>query len=139
MIKTARRTSSRNTTVRQLTIQLTHQKFGDFCPTDTWAPQVNLYQLRDSIVVCVDLAGVDPEQMEVSIEPGRLTVSGYRAAPEPLLEEGEPLRIVTMEIDHGRYCRSIALPANVDVRRADSEYKAGLLWVRLPVKRGRSG
>ena len=134
MIKTARRPSSRTTTVRQMTIQLTNQKFGDFCPTDTWAPQVNLYQLRDRIVVCVDLAGVDPSQMDVAIETGRLTISGYRTAPEPMLHEGEPLKIVTMEIDHGRFCRSIALPANVDVRRAESEYKTGLLWVRLPLK-----
>ncbi|MEZ6189908.1 MAG: Hsp20/alpha crystallin family protein [Phycisphaerales bacterium] len=33
--------------------------------------------------ICVDLAGIDRDKIDVRIEPGRLTVSGVRHAPEP--------------------------------------------------------
>jgi len=135
MIKTARRESASITSarVRQWSFQVTPQKYG-FCPVETWAPLVNLYQLDDRIEVCVDLSGVDPKKIDVEIEPGRLTVTGERNTPEPAREAGESMRIVVMEIDHGQFCRSIPLPDQVDIRRAESEYKAGLLWVRLPLR-----
>ena len=135
MIKTARRESSIVTTarVRQWSFQATPQKFG-FCPVESWAPSVNLYQLEDRIEVCVDLSGVDPKKIDVQIEPGRLIVSGERNTPEPPREAGESIRIVAMEIDHGQFCRVIALPEHVEIRKADSEYKSGLLWVRLPLR-----
>ena len=135
MMKTARRdqpaiSSSR---LRQWSFQVVPQKFG-FCPVDSWTPLVNLYQLDDRIEVCVDLAGVDPKKIDVQIEPGRLIISGERGTPEPPREDGETIRIVAMEIDHGQFCRTVALPDVVDIRRAESEYKSGLLWVRLPLR-----
>ncbi len=136
MIKTARRepsTTHPEKTGRQWVLQSITRKFG-FCPVDTWTPSVNLYQLEGRVEVCFDLAGVDPKSIDVQIEQGRLTVTGSRATPEPAREAGEPIRIVAMEIDHGQFCRVIALPEQVDIRKADSEYKAGLLWVRIPLK-----
>jgi HSP20 family protein len=105
-----------------------------FCPVDTWTPSVNLYQLADRIEVCIELAGVDPKQIDVRLEPGRLIVMGHRPTPEPQREAGAGMTIIAMEIDHGQFCRTIALPENVDIRRADSEYRGGMLWVRLPLK-----
>ena len=136
MIKTARRESSVTNPEkagRQWVLQSITRKFG-FCPVDTWTPSVNLYQLEGRVEVCFDLAGVDPKSIDVQIEQGRLTVSGNRLTPEPVRQADEPIRIVAMEIDHGQFCRVIALPEQVDIRKADSEYKAGLLWVRIPLK-----
>lgn len=136
MIKTARRdpsVSNPEKAGRQWVLQSITRKFG-FCPVDTWTPSVNLYQLEGRVEVCFDLAGVDPKTIDVQIEQGRLTVTGNRATPEPVREVDEPIRIVAMEIDHGQFCRVIALPEQVDIRKADSEYKAGLLWVRIPLK-----
>jgi HSP20 family protein len=135
MIDTSKReiTTAPAAKLRQWTLSAVTQKFG-FCPVDTWTPLVNLYQLEDRIEVCIDLAGVDPKRIDVRLEPGRLIVMGQRETPEPAREQGEGMRIIAMEIDHGQFCRTIALPENVDIRRADSEYKAGLLWVRLPLR-----
>lgn len=44
------------------------------------------------------------------------------------------MRILTMEIDHGSFRRVIKLPERVDLARIESEYKNGLLWVRLPLR-----
>ncbi len=48
--------------------------------------------------------------------------------------EGQPMRIVTMEIDYGPFSRSIAIPDNVDLRKVSSEYREGILWVTLPLR-----
>ena len=111
-----------------------HQKFSDFCPVDTWSPAVNLYQLPGRIEVCVDLAGLAPGEIQVALEPGRLTISGDRPTPEPPRQADEPMKLIAMEIDHGQFRRVIALPESVDIRRVETRFEIGLLWIRLPVK-----
>lgn len=135
MIKTARRepSSAAVEKLRQWSLQSVTRKYG-YCPVETWAPAVNLYQLEDRVEVCIDLAGVDAKAIDVQLEAGRLTITGVRATPEPTREAGETIRIVAMEIDHGQFCRVIALPEQVDIRKAESEYRAGLLWVRIPMR-----
>ncbi|MEE9213134.1 MAG: Hsp20/alpha crystallin family protein [Phycisphaeraceae bacterium] len=111
-----------------------HQHFSVFSPTEGWSPPVNLYRLANRLEVCVDLAGVERKSIDVRVEPGRLTIRGLRAAPEPPRDADEVMRILTMEIDHGSFCRVLKLPERVDLARIESEYKNGLLWVRLPLR-----
>ncbi len=134
MIDTARRSSPASPPLRQWSVQLVHQRFSDFCPVDTWSPAVNLYQLPGRIEVCVDLAGLAPQAVGLHVEPGRLTISGDRPTPEPSRSADEPMKIIAMEIDHGQFRRVIALPENVDIRRVETRFDLGLLWIRLPVK-----
>ena len=112
-----------------------------FSPTEAWAPSVNIYHLAAGVEIAVDLAGVHRDQVDVRIEPGRLLIRGVRAAPEPPRGAGgESMRIVTMEIDYGPFSRSIEVPHNVDLRKVNSEYREGILWVSLPFRqRGRQG
>ncbi len=108
---------------------------GDFCPIDTWSPPINLYRLKTRIEVCVDLAGVEPQSIDLRIEPGQLVIRGSRRAPEPRQKlPQEKMQILAMEIDHGRFCRTVALPSQVDLVKVESEYEAGLLWIRLPLR-----
>lgn len=107
---------------------------GDFCPVDSWSPQINVYRLERRIEVCVDLAGVQREEIEVHVEPGRLVMRGVRRAPEPRRSPDEPMRILSMEVHHGAFCRTIGLPDKVDLSRVESEYVNGWLWVRLPLR-----
>ncbi len=106
----------------------------DFCPVDSWRPAMNLYRLERRIDVCLDLAGVDRNAIDVRVEPGQLTIRGLRDAPEPERGPDEHMRIVAMEIDHGRFCRIIALPDRVDLTRVESEYNDGMLWIHLPLR-----
>ena len=114
--------------------------FGDFCPVDSWAPPMNIYRLADRIDVCVELAGVDRDAIEVHVEPGRLTIRGQREAPQPTVRsKGQPMRIVVMEVRHGAFCRTVALPDHVDIPSAESHYEDGLLWVRIPLRQATQG
>lgn len=109
--------------------------FSRFCAAEAWAPSVNVYQLKGRLEVCVDLAGIDREVIDVRVEPGTLLVRGVRAAPDPPThQEDTPLRIVTMEIDYGPFCRTIPIPDHVDLRRVESAYREGMLWITLPLK-----
>ncbi len=113
---------------RWLEVQFTH------CPVGRqWSPAINAYRLADRLMVCIDLAGVDRESIDVHVEPRRLRISGVRAAPEPSRRPDERIQILTMEIDHGPFERELALPDNVQVDRISARHRNGLLWIRLPL------
>jgi len=107
---------------------------GDFCPVDSWTPACNVYRSDDRIEVCIDVAGMDRRSIEVRVEVGRLVVQGVRGSPEPSLSTAGPMKILAMEIDHGRFCRSIDLPGQIDVTRVESSYENGMLWVKMRVR-----
>src|SRR5438552_17348586 len=48
---------------------------------ETWTPNVNLYETQSSYLVCVDLAGVDKEKIDLVVADGRLKLRGTRAVP----------------------------------------------------------
>jgi HSP20 family protein len=114
--------------------QTTYRNFGGFSPTEAWSPAVNVYRLGHLLEICVDLAGVHRQQVQVQVEPGRLLIRGIRHAPDPPERGDEPMRIVSMEIDYGPFCRAIAIPDDVQIRQVESEYRDGMLWVRLPIE-----
>jgi HSP20 family protein len=99
----------------------------------TWQPSLNAYRCENSIRVCLDLAGVDKERIDIQIEPGRLVIRGVRVAPEPASCEPHPQQILAMEIDHGPFQRELRLPAEVLRDEVTAEYRNGLLWIHLPL------
>ena len=113
--------------------------YSNFCPTDTWTPNVNLYENDTAYVVCVDLAGVDKEKIDVLVEDQRMVLRGTRAVPTPE-ESGNPelhnrrVRVHVMEIDHGSFSRHVELPEDVHRDRITASYRNGMLWVELPKK-----
>lgn len=116
---------------------LVYQAVSTFSTDPQWSPPINVYQRAHRLEVCVELAGVDREQVDVHVEPGRLTIRGARRTPDPPGRGGKrpqgPMRILAMEIDHGRFSRVIAIPNQVRLDRVQSTYREGLLWVILPM------
>jgi HSP20 family protein len=116
--------------------------FFNFCPSETWTPNVNLYENDTAYVVCVDLAGVDKEKIEVVVADQKLTLRGARLVPTfpdadgqgPPGEAHPKLRVHVMEIDHGPFCREVELPADIDRDRIGAAHRNGLLWIELPKK-----
>ena len=129
-----RKPASGSPRIRAVITEYHSKTFSAFTPAEGWVPPVNCYQFADRIEVCVDLSGVAPSCIEVHVEPGRLTVRGHRETPEPRHDVSETMCIRTMEIDHGPFCRTLALPEHVDLKRVNSTYRDGLLWVRMPLR-----
>ena len=111
----------------------------NFCPSETWTPNVNLYETDADYLVCVDLSGVDKEKIELVAHAGQLTIRGTRGVPTmDQASDTEPaarrIRVHLMEIDHGAFCREVELPQDVAEDRINATYRNGLLWIQVPKK-----
>ena len=91
-----------------------------------WSPPTDLFEAGEAFVVRVEIAGMQEDDFDVSIENDILTVSGSR--PDP----AERRAFHQMEIRFGKFATTVALPSHVDVERARAEYKDGFLTVSLP-------
>jgi HSP20 family protein len=116
------------------------KNFFNFCPTETWTPNVNLYENDTAYLVCVDLAGVDKEKIDITVADQKLILRGTRMVPTPYNNgaahpDSHPrLRVHVMEIDHGLFCREVELPADVAQDQIAATHLNGLLWIELPKK-----
>jgi HSP20 family protein len=100
----------------------------------SWTPAINAYHCGSHIVVCVELAGVDREQIELHAEPRRLLIRGVRAPLESITGQSPPLQIFALEIDQGTFQREIALPIEIVPDEVRAEQRNGLLWIELPLR-----
>ncbi len=109
----------------------------------TWAPAIDLYEDESCFYMVADLAGVDPETVDLHVEENtnRLILRGERQAPRPPAGEKRcsnprpgTLRLHVMEINRGPFLRSLDLPEMVDRPGICACYRQGLLWVRMPKK-----
>ena len=112
--------------------------FSKFGP-DAFQPSVNLYETERSYFVCVDLAGVDRNSVDLHLVESRLVLRGRRDVPRcPAsiedCEGGELTRakMHLMEIDHGRFARDVELPDNVHTDEIKANYSNGMLWIEIP-------
>jgi HSP20 family protein len=108
---------------------------GFFYPSESWTPNVNLYETSGAYLVCVDLAGVEKEKIDVEVSEQRLKLRGARAVPMHIADSGEPqekIRVHLMEIDHGGFTREVEIPADADQHKISATYRNGLLWIEIP-------
>lgn len=94
----------------------------------TWMPRINVRQTGDDLTVHVELAGVKPEDVDVEVTDGVLTIKGERKAEEEREGEGWLVR----ESSYGAFERSIVLPEGVDPASIKAELKDGILEVHVP-------
>ena len=109
------------------------RQFYGFSPTDAWRPAVNLYETETGFLICVDLAGMDENDIEVSLEKSTITIRGRRISPMPP-DGSRAVAVHLMEIDHGTFARTVEVPANVESEGIAANYHVGMLWITLPKK-----
>lgn len=128
---------------RQVTRQMSklmdqlQKGYYNFLPSETWTPNVNLYETDDSYIACVDLAGVDKAKIELTLTDNLLQLKGARAVPAPEEAPGQEganrrIKVHLMEIDHGAFCREVELPQNAQKDRIIANYRNGMLWIEVP-------
>ncbi len=95
-------------------------------------PPTDIYETGDAIVVRMEIAGMQSEEINILIDEGsgRLTISGVR--PDPSREE--PRRYLNVEIECGEFARVVQLPRPVDPEGAEASYDRGFLVIRLPLR-----
>jgi len=93
-----------------------------------FAPAVDIYEDKESIVLRAEVPGVKPDDLHVSVENHILTLSGTRR----LEKEDKKDNYHRIERSYGSFTRSFALPTTVQTDKIDAETKDGVLTLRLP-------
>jgi len=99
-----------------------------------WQPAADIYEADDRITVFFDLAGVEPDSLEVVAGDHQVRVSGRRQLPS----RGSIACVHQLEIELGAFERTVSLPAAIDVDGTVSTYHNGILTITLP-KRQKKG
>ena len=81
-----------------------------------------------TIVVNVELAGADPDELRVGVEKRALLIIGRRVDRSEKRYE-----LLQKEIEYGEFCKKIHLPVAVAYEHASATYEDGFLTIRLPV------
>jgi HSP20 family molecular chaperone IbpA len=89
---------------------------------------VDVYQTPTHIIIKAMIAGVRPEDLDVSITRDMVTVRGKREQHA----EGQNGDFFFQELYWGSFSRTIVLPQEVDLEEAEATEKHGLLIIRLP-------
>lgn len=89
---------------------------------------VDVYQTTDMIIVKSMIAGVRPEDLDVSITRDMVTIRGTREEEKVAKEDD----YYTRELYWGSFSRSISLPEEIDVDESEAIEKHGLLIIKLP-------
>ncbi len=102
-----------------------------YSPDESWTPQLNLYEDDLNYYVVANLAGVGSQAIDLDIGEGRLIIAGHRPTPPPPEVHGK-LQLFHMEIDHGRFFRTLELPPDASSEKVEAVYRAGQLLVTIP-------
>ncbi len=89
---------------------------------------VDVYQSGNEIIIKTMVAGVRPEDLDITITRDMVTIKGKRETEKTIAEED----FFHQELYWGTFSRSIVLPAEVEVEEAEAVEKHGLLIIKLP-------
>jgi len=93
-----------------------------------WSPAVDLREEEGKFTLQADLPGVDPENIEVTLEGGVLTIRGERKLESQQEREGYK----RIERRYGEFHRRFVLPDTAAEDKVDASYRNGVLYVTIP-------
>lgn len=92
-----------------------------------FAPNVDIFETAQNIIVLADLPGVTPEDLKIDLRDSVLTISG-----EVVSQVGENERPLLIEYGMGRYFRQFTLSEVVDQHKINAQLNNGVLRLTLP-------
>ncbi len=93
-----------------------------------FTPAIDMYEDKNNVVIETQLAGIDPEQIDISIENNTLCIKGESEKKS----EVEDKNYYRKEIRRGSFFRSIPLPTKVDSDKAKAVNEGGVLKISVP-------
>ena len=122
--------------MRGMMDRLFDQGFGRFPALRSFGEELNgnggvgldVFETNDDFVVKASVPGVEPKDVEITVEDDVLTIKGESEHREET-KEGQYLR---REIRTGSFSRSLRLPPTVDAEKAEAAFEHGILKLTLP-------
>jgi len=98
--------------------------------TADWIPSVDINEFENRFQLFIDVPGVDPKDVEITLESGVLTISGERFAQAE--KEDENMIRRRSERGNGRFYRRFILPETVDAEKVKATDRHGVLEITIP-------
>jgi HSP20 family protein len=105
---------------------------GDEPTPRRWMPALDVTETKDAYQIDVEVPGLRPEDINVTVDQGMLTVQGERRSEE---EKGDR-SYHRVERRYGSFRRSISLPRDVDASKVKANYDSGVLRLTVPKTAG---
>ena len=98
-------------------------------PARPAAMPMDAYRRGDSFYICLDLPGVTPESIDLTVEQNVLTVRAERAPVQP-----DGAQMIVAERPFGTFTRQVFLGETLDAENIGADYTAGVLTLTIPVR-----
>ncbi|MDX1670746.1 MAG: Hsp20/alpha crystallin family protein [Balneolaceae bacterium] len=102
----------------------------------SFLPELNVYEEESAFEITCELPGMKKENINISYDDNRLTISGERRAKH---EEEDGRRYRRVESRFGKFTRTLPLPANINAEKIDANYENGVLTVHVPKTKQETG
>ena len=96
--------------------------------TAEWTPAVDIKEESDKFVLLADIPGVKPEDIDISMENGVLTIKGEKKTEAKTEQEG----FKRVERTHGSFYRRFSLPDSANAEAISAKSKLGVLEIVIP-------
>jgi HSP20 family protein len=103
------------------------QEFSTSTSGQDWNPALDLTETENSLVVEIEIPGINPDNIDISITADVLTFTGEKKKEAE--EKGKTYHLV--ERIYGKFSRSIRLPTTVNPDQVEARYKDGILRITL--------
>lgn len=94
---------------------------------NTFVPSIDVSETEDQFLISAELPGMDKDNINISLENGRLSISGERTFEK----EDKGKKFHRVESSYGSFERSFQLPDNVDEESISATYENGLLNISI--------
>lgn len=93
-----------------------------------WVPPLDIFETEERFVVTMELPGIEPDSVDLSVEDSTLTVRGERGFYEDVPEDA----FHRVERRFGAFARSLTLPQTADAERIEASFERGVLTIQVP-------
>jgi len=95
-----------------------------------WLPAVDVAETPEKVTVKVEVPGIDPKNLDISLVGDLLTIKGEKKSERQETKESYHL----VERSHGSFSRALRLPAAVNADKIEAQYEKGVLTITCPKK-----
>ena len=103
---------------------------------ETSGPLLDLYETAEAVVVEADIPGIDPEDVQITVLNGIMTIEGIK---KESVEETARINYLCMERSFETFRRIIRISVPINPKKATAVYRSGVLTVTFPKLKEKRG